>query len=88
MNWISKKELKQIVKNRNINNEFEVFTYNFNTFLLIINGNQLSNERLIYNDEVNGIFQRKVKKENGREFQIDTNRFCHNQFKKVLDRLL
>jgi hypothetical protein len=43
---------------------------------------------LIYNKGINRTFQRKFRKENRREFQVETKRFTHNQFKELFERLL
>jgi hypothetical protein len=52
-----------------------------------VNRQPLANEKLIYNEGINGTFQRKFRKQGRREFSINTSRFNHSQLKKLLETL-
>jgi hypothetical protein len=58
------------------------------TFLKNVNGIPLQNERLIFDDNIIGTYQRKFKKENAREISFDTKKYRRAQFKELLEKLL
>jgi hypothetical protein len=82
---ITAKELKSVIKERKVKKNL---TRDINTFLSSINGQPLAAERLIYNEGINGTFQRKFKKQGGREFNVNTSRLTHKRFKILLEDLL
>jgi hypothetical protein len=58
------------------------------TFLKDVNGNPFANERLIFDNNIVGRYQRKFKKENALEISFYTSRYRRAQFKELLERLL
>jgi hypothetical protein len=58
------------------------------TFLKNVNGTQLNNERLVFDDNIVGINQSKFRKENAHEIIFDTHNYRRLQFKEFLERLL
>jgi adenylate kinase family enzyme len=61
---------------------------NIDTFLKNINGTPLNNERLVFDNNIVGTYQRKFRKENVREIIFDTHNYRRPQFKELLERLL
>jgi adenylate kinase family enzyme len=57
-------------------------------FLKNIKGTPLNNERLVFDNNIVGTYQRKFKKENAREIIFDTHNYRRAQFKELLERLL
>jgi hypothetical protein len=51
-------------------------------------GNPLQNEKLVFDNNIVDIYQRKFKKENAREIIFDTSKYRRPQFKELLERLL
>jgi hypothetical protein len=59
-----------------------------NTFLKNVNDNPLNNERLVFDDNIVGTYQRKFRKENAREIIFDIHTYREDQFKELLEWLL
>jgi hypothetical protein len=57
-------------------------------FLKNVNGIPLNNERLVFDSNIVGTYQRKFKKENAREIIFYTQGYRRDQFKELLERLL
>jgi hypothetical protein len=53
-----------------------------------LNGIPLNNERLVFDNNIVGTYQRKFKKENAREIIFYTHNYKRDQFKELLERLL
>jgi hypothetical protein len=49
---------------------------------------KIKNERIKFNKDIIGTFNRKFTKINAREFEINTSHFTHNQYKELFERLL
>jgi hypothetical protein len=62
--------------------------HKIDTFLKNINSTPLNNERLVFDNNIVGTYQRKFKKENAREIIFDMHNYRRDQFKKLLERLL
>jgi hypothetical protein len=58
------------------------------TFLKNVNGTILNNERLVFDNNIVGTYQRKFRKENVHEIIFDTHNYRRPQFKELLERLL
>jgi adenylate kinase family enzyme len=58
------------------------------TFLNNENGNPLQNERLVFDNNIDGTYQRQFRKENAREIIFDTYNYRRHQFKELLEKLL
>jgi hypothetical protein len=56
-------------------------------FLKNVNGNPLQNERLVFDNNIVGTYQRKFRKENAREIIFDTHNYRKLQFKELLEKL-
>jgi hypothetical protein len=83
-------ELTRDIKIPNIpSNKLNRQTINkIDTFLKNVNGIPLNNERLVFDNNIVGAYQRKFKKENAREIIFDTHNYRRAQFKELLERLL
>jgi hypothetical protein len=57
-------------------------------FLKNVNGTTLNNEKLIFDNNITGTYERKFKKENAREIIFDTSNYKQDQFKELIERLL
>jgi hypothetical protein len=86
-------DMRRIVANRRMNNEFKELTRTINmpnvpanklyrqtinkidTFLKGVNGNRLQNEKLIFDNNITGTYQRKFNKKNAPEIIFDTSRY-------------
>jgi hypothetical protein len=53
-----------------------------------VNQYSFANEKLIYNEQINGAFQWKFRKQGGREFNTDMSHLTHSQFKELFEKLL
>jgi hypothetical protein len=70
-------------------NKFNKQTINkIDMFLKNINGTSLNKERLVFDNNIVGTYQRKFNKENASEIIFDTHNYRRNQFKELLERLL
>jgi hypothetical protein len=67
--------------NRQTNNKID-------TFLKNVNGNQLQNEIIIFDDNIIGANNSKFRQENACEIIFDTHNYRRAQFRKLLERLL
>jgi hypothetical protein len=79
-------EFNELTKNINMPkiqaNKFNKHTINkIDTFLKGVNGIPLNNERLVFDNHIIGIYQRKMKKENAGEITFDTHNYRRAQLK-------
>jgi adenylate kinase family enzyme len=87
------KEFNELTKDINIpsipSNELNRQTINkIDTFLKNVNGTPLNNERLVFDNNIVGTYQRKFKKKNAHEIIFDKHNYGRSQFKELLKRLL
>jgi hypothetical protein len=87
------KEVNEFTKDINMpnipTNKLNRQTINkIDTFLKDVNGNSLQNERLVFDNNIVGTYQRKFKKKNAREITFDIHIYRRVQFKELLERLL